>query len=128
MYATMRPNTSSGSSRASLRMEGSEEEMLGPIHEHVQGRGREDGGSLPENGAVGYAGDGGKNHVAPVGQGLGSVVEVCAGENDAGVGEHAARVLCVKVRGWNESDGDTHDGEDRRGNGEPHQRQPVIPG
>jgi hypothetical protein len=28
--------------------------------------------SLPENGAVGYAGDGGKNHVAPVGQGLGS--------------------------------------------------------
>src|ERR1019366_9103785 len=84
MYATMRPNNNSGSSRASLRMEGSEEEVLGPIHEHVQGRGREDRGSLPENGAVGYASDGGKNHVAPVGQGLGAVVEVRAAENEGG--------------------------------------------
>src|ERR1017187_8530221 len=80
----MRPNIKNGSSRASLRMLGSEEEVLGPIHEHVQGRRREHGGRLPENDAVGYAGDGGKNHVAPVGQGLGSVVEVCAAENEGG--------------------------------------------
>src|SRR5260370_15706668 len=84
MYAMMRPNNSSGSSRASLRMAASEEEMLGPIHQHVQGRGGENRGSLPENRAVCHAGDGGQNHVPPVGQGLRSVVQVSAAENECG--------------------------------------------
>src|ERR1035438_10327358 len=78
----MRPNIRSGSRMASLRIAGSEEEVLGPIHKHVQGRGGKDGGSLLENPAVGHAGDSGENHVAPVRQGLGSVVEVRTAEDE----------------------------------------------
>src|ERR1039458_5834442 len=84
MYATIRPNIRSGSRMASLRIAGSKEEVLGPIHQHVQGRGRKDSGGLAENPAVGHTGDGAENHVAPVGQGLGSVVEVCTAENEGG--------------------------------------------
>src|SRR5690349_15521547 len=62
----------------------SEEDVFGPIDGGVEGGGGEDGGGFSEDGSAGDAGDGGEDQVAPVGQGLGSVIEMGAAEDQGG--------------------------------------------
>ena len=75
-------------------------EVLDQVDQGVQAGRGEDARALFENLAVSDAGDGGQNHVAPVGQRLGSVVEMRASKNKRGKQKRAgagSKSLCDRV-------------------------------